>query len=465
MPINPPDRANAPNAYYNASPSNYGNYAFVSLGEIIDNFRSAYIGEGKILPSTVRHGDIKFHANRAMQELSYDTLKSCKSLEVEVCPNLKVPLPHDYVNYTKITSVDSNGIEHIIYPTRHTSNPFAAEQDDTECDDCGDTSDTYKFTGQREGSTLKPQTIECDAGDVTCTFENPVSIYAEMDYSIFGESFLGAQQVWEAFQPGGVADFYTQAQQNMYWHGWFESVNSYCLCLAASGAEDNCGEEQNSLWTTFGVMIRDAVSLGEVMNIINNYAGWSELQNNNNPIIGNLQAFNGGWVGITNNISGITETSNAWDNYSSSGGGSVAIDTSTTTDLAVDADNYFQNVGQRYGLQPEHAQINGSFFIDCYRGMIHFSSNLSGKTVIIHYLSDHRGKASESIIPKLAEEAMYKWIAYGCLITRADTPEYVIQRFKKEKFAETRKAKIRISNIKIEEIAQIMRNKSKWIKH
>ena len=60
---------------------------------------------------------------------------------------------------------------------------------------------------------------------------------------------------------------------------------------------------------------------------------------------------------------------------------------------------------------------------------------------------------------------MYKWIVYGCLIARLDVPEYVITRFKKEKFAETRKAKLRLSNIKLEEITQILRGKSKQIKH
>ena len=69
------------------------------------------------------------------------------------------------------------------------------------------------------------------------------------------------------------------------------------------------------------------------------------------------------------------------------------------------------------------------------------------------------------VIPKFAEEAMYKWIAYGCLSARLETPEYVINRFKKERFAETRKAKIRLSNIKIEEITQVFRGKSKFIKH
>jgi len=36
---------------------------------------------------------------------------------------------------------------------------------------------------------------------------------------------------------------------------------------------------------------------------------------------------------------------------------------------------------------------------------------------------------------------------------------------KREKFAEIRKAKLRLSNIKLEEITQILRGKSKQIKH
>ena len=117
------------NAYYNVPPSNFGEYQFIKLTEIVENFIAAYIGEGKILASALK-GDVNFHAHRALQELSYDTLKSCKSQEIEVCPSLKMPLPHDYVNYVKVTSVDANGIEHVIYPTRHTSHPFAIEQDD-----------------------------------------------------------------------------------------------------------------------------------------------------------------------------------------------------------------------------------------------------------------------------------------------------------------------------------------------
>ena len=105
--------ANTPQDYY--SSTNQGEYAFISLSEIINNFTATYVGEGKIFAS-ILSGDISFHAHRAVQELHYDTLKSCKSLEVEVCSNLQVPLPHDYVNYVKLSRVDSNGIHNIIYP-------------------------------------------------------------------------------------------------------------------------------------------------------------------------------------------------------------------------------------------------------------------------------------------------------------------------------------------------------------
>ena len=53
---------------------------------------------------------------------------------------------------------------------------------------------------------------------------------------------------------------------------------------------------------------------------------------------------------------------------------------------------------------------------------------------------------------------------YGILSSRSRIPEYVVQRFKKEKFAETRKAKIRLSSIKIEEFTQVLKGLSKPIK-
>jgi hypothetical protein len=51
------------------------------------------------------------------------------------------------------------------------------------------------------------------------------------------------------------------------------------------------------------------------------------------------------------------------------------------------------------------------------------------------------------------------------LSTRANTPEYIINRYKKEKRSAVRQAKLRLSNIKLEDITQVLRGKSKHIKH
>jgi hypothetical protein len=151
----------------------------------------------------------------------------------------------------------------------------------------------------------------------------------------------------------------------------------------------------------------------------------------------------------------------------------------TSSDIgSIDADNmddeYGNLLGARYGIDPQHAQTNGSFFIDESAGKFHFSSNISGKTVILRYISDGIAATSStsqaidltrSMVPKLAEEAIYKHILYGVLLARKDTPGGLLAQIKKERFAETRKAKLRLSNLKIEELTQILRGGSKMIKH
>ena len=109
------------NIYYQGG--DFGNYQFTSLDDIITQFQIAYVGEGKIIQK-IKRADIAFHAQRGLQEFSFDTFKSCKSQEIQLPANLQMPLPHDYINYTKISCVDSAGIKHLLYPTSKTSNPF-----------------------------------------------------------------------------------------------------------------------------------------------------------------------------------------------------------------------------------------------------------------------------------------------------------------------------------------------------
>ena len=57
------------------------------------------------------------------------------------------------------------------------------------------------------------------------------------------------------------------------------------------------------------------------------------------------------------------------------------------------------------------------------------------------------------------------YINHAVLSTRRNVQEYIVARYKKEASAKLRNAKIRLSNIKLDEIVQVMRGKSKWIKH
>ncbi len=121
--------------------------------------------------------------------------------------------------------------------------------------------------------------------------------------------------------------------------------------------------------------------------------------------------------------------------------------------------------GQRYGGDPVNMQVNGWFNIDERRGTFNFSSDLMGKLIILEYISDGLAYDLDTKVPKLAEDAMYKSMLYNIVSVRAGQPEGVVQRYKKDRYAALRNAKIRLSNIKLEEITQVMRGKSKWIKH
>lgn len=122
-------------------------------------------------------------------------------------------------------------------------------------------------------------------------------------------------------------------------------------------------------------------------------------------------------------------------------------------------------LGQKYGLEPELANRNGWFTQNTREGKFSFSSNLAMKLIILEYISDGLAYEEDTKVPKMAEEAMYMHIAYSILAGRANVNEYVVQRFKKDRRAALRNAKIRLQNIKPSEFVQIMRGKSKWIKH
>jgi len=292
-------------AYGNTVEDNYGGYAYIKISDLINNFIVAYVGAGKLIPS-VKRTDVIFHAKRALQELSYDTLKSIKSQELTIPPNLSIPLPQDYVNYVKTSWIDQQGVKHIIYPTTLTSNPYEILPQD--------------YTG------------------------DPI--------------------------------------------------------------QDNFNENVR------------ATSITE------------ERWDNANDKL------------ITGNFNNAAYDQSVFYNYQFADG----------------------LLGQRYGMNPEISQFNGWFTINDREGSMAFSSNLNGALIILEYISDGVAYDQDMRIPKMAEGAVYAYLNHAILSSKINTPEYIINRYKKEKFAATRNAKIRLSNIKLDEIAQIMRNKSKWIK-
>lgn len=283
-----------PDGNWDSNDENYGSYQFISIKDIINNFIISYVGQDKII-SKVKRTDIAFHAQRGIQEFSFDILPSIKAQEIEIGPNLNMILPKDYVNYVKVTWTDSNGIERVVYPASKTSDPTAILQDGLH---------EYLFDDQ------SGQILTADSSETR-------------------KKFQGKAQV---------------------------------------SSKDIDLMEQN-------------------------------------------------------------------------------------------------NFGRRYGLTPENAQSNGLFYIDNNQGVIYFDSSFNERVVTLKYISDGLGSDEEMTVHKFAEEAIYKYIAHAVLATRANTPEYLVNRFKKETFAAKRNAKLRLSNIKIEEIAQVMRNKSKIIKH
>ena len=126
---------------------------------------------------------------------------------------------------------------------------------------------------------------------------------------------------------------------------------------------------------------------------------------------------------------------------------------------------YGRYYGERYGIDPQYANINGTFTINERENKISFSSDLVDLVVVVEYISDGLAYEMDMKIPKLAEEAMYAHILHAIISTRANQPEYLINRLKLERRAKLRNAKIRLSNIKLEEITQVLRGQSKWIKH
>ena len=441
-------------AYY--SGNNFGGYQFVSLTDIIDNFMATYVGKGKIL-TDVQRPDVSFHAHRAVQELSFDTFKSFKTQEIELPPSLTMVLPQDYVNYVKLTWSDASGVEHVIYPASKTSNPKPILQNSD-----GDYALTATGTLTLGSATV---TLDAEYSNVLVGMQvsSPSIPVGTLVASTANASSITTITLEDA---AGVA-------VNATWGAGTATNSQEVLTFTPTDDSLVLQEESSFIVETLDWNTTDPKIAANTAADISSIEVGMLVSHDSFPVGTTVLDVNGIYITTsavataipagganTGEVTFLSDTkiSDTWGKYKS------ATPSENNQDDYED-DTYWSWRGERYGLDPQHAQVNGSFFIDLEEGKIHFSSNISGKTVILEYISDGLGTDAEMQVHKFAEEAMYKWIAHGCLIARLGIPEYVINRFKKEKFAETRKAKLRLSNIKLEEITQILRGKSKQIKH
>ena len=163
------------------------------------------------------------------------------------------------------------------------------------------------------------------------------------------------------------------------------------------------------------------------------------------------------------NVQGTSQTEAAWASGSPRRiSGDVLRD---VTDANVLMNSPYDGMlGQRYGLEPQTSQKNGWFTINEREGTFAFSSELQNQIIILEYISDGNAYDLDARIPKMAEDALYAHISHGILASSANVQEYIVQRYKRERSAKLRNAKIRLSNVKLDQIIQVMRGKSKWIK-
>ena len=388
-------------------------YSFTSLEDFLNGFMISYVGEDKIIRKANRT-EVSFFAQRGLQELSYDTLKSYAAQEFEVPNSLSFILPKDYVHYTKISVVDGNGIYRPLYPERKTGNAFAMVQDEHGFPDFDTGDNAGNDGGGPDGfddvfrMRQKAQVI------ITCRIRS-----------------LGVTSVDDPIY-----------RLSNFTVGTAEDVRRGLMI------------EQNRDYSN--VLFNNTFRGGRnIVQVRRDASGGNDIA----PLV-RMNEFIG--TGIDETISFVIHESEALKKYKSS---SSSVNSNTVSyDPNVDND-LMDAYGRRYGLPSERAQINGSYYIDHRTGTIRFGSVLIGQTVVLEYLSDSLSSENMMIVHKFAEEALYKHVQYNLASVRSYVTANMLKLLKKEARAAKRNAKLRLSNFKIEEFAQVLRNQNKFIKH
>ena len=99
-----------------------GYYQHILLTDIINNFMVSEVGEGMLIPH-ISETIVQFHAQRAVQELSFETLRSVKSYEFALEGSPSVVLPQDGVGVVGVSWVDDSGYKHPMNERIYSGNP------------------------------------------------------------------------------------------------------------------------------------------------------------------------------------------------------------------------------------------------------------------------------------------------------------------------------------------------------
>ena len=127
--------------YYNDD-SQWGNHQYVTIKDVVNNFMfeqddDSYVG-------SANRNRVVYHAKRAVQELYFDALNEVIAIEFDLSPTLIVPLPHDYVNYVRISWVDDRGKLHPLAVDNSNNLAQAYLQ-----------ADTYEYLYDQDGAILQ----------------------------------------------------------------------------------------------------------------------------------------------------------------------------------------------------------------------------------------------------------------------------------------------------------------------
>ena len=118
------------------------------------------------------------------------------------------------------------------------------------------------------------------------------------------------------------------------------------------------------------------------------------------------------------------------------------------------------------GSDAIYSNKHPQFTIDKARGVINFTSGMSGETCLVEYISDGMEGGDDSLITvnKMFEEYLYAYITYSILDSKLGVQEYVVRRALKKKTALLRNARIRISDIHPGRLLQQIRAMGNTIK-